>query len=169
MIYTPGDKSFINGILNVPEHYELQAVLPVGYPLIEPQRNPKKQTDMEYLALKEEKTIVAEEKRTLEKSEPTSYSSVEDILSPVCACGCGKRIISLSSRRKYIQGHSKFGVNGLHKVLRSPPLCKCGCGQPTEWDWNRMTWKKYIDRHIGLKDLQKLKSSYLKNQIDLFK
>ena len=169
VIYTPGDKSFINGILNVPKHYEPQAILPIGYPLVEPQSNPKKQTEMEYLALKERKSIMSEEKQTIEKSKTTSYNSTDKSLSPTCACGCGRRIVRLSSLRKYIQGHAKFGVNGLHKVLKSPPTCRCGCGLPTEWDWENMNWKKYIDSHIGLKKLKKRKPLYSKRQLDLFK
>lgn len=169
VIYTPGDMSFMNDVLNVPKYYKPQAILPIGYPLVEPQSNSKKQTEMEYLALKENKSIVSEQKYTIEKSKITSYNSIDLSLSPTCACGCGRRIISLGSRRKYIQGHRKFGVNGLHEVLKSPPTCKCGCGLPTEWDWEYMKWKKYIDSHIGLKKIKKRIPSYLKRQLDLFK
>jgi hypothetical protein len=86
-----------------------------------------------------------------------------------CACGCGKRIVGLSNKRKYIHGHSKFGVNGLFKALKTPPKCKCGCGEITEWDWDRMSWKKYIDKHIGIKKPRKKSHAVSKRQIDIFK
>ena len=50
VVYTPGDKSFMNEILDVPEQYVPQVILPIGYPLIEPQKSPAKQTELEYRA-----------------------------------------------------------------------------------------------------------------------
>ncbi len=65
--YTPGNKDFMNQILGVQSHYDAQAVLPVGYPLIVPQSTPKKQTEKEYDALLE-----------LERSEKARTSDGKD-------------------------------------------------------------------------------------------
>jgi len=66
--YTPGNKDFMNQILGVRDHYDAQAVLPVGYPLVEPQSSPKKQSEKEYEALLElersEKAITTAGKRS---------------------------------------------------------------------------------------------------------
>ena len=124
----------------MPEHYDPQVILPVGYPLVKPQSTPKKQTEMEYLAVKN-----------------------------TCACGCGKQLVSLNPQRKFFHGHAKFGKNGLFKVLKSPPVCKCGCGMTTDWDWEKMKWKKYIDSHIGLRRASMRKSSPKVKQFDMFK
>ncbi len=51
--YTPGNKEFMNEILDVPKYYDAQAILPLGFPLIKPQKSAKKQTQLEHEALKE--------------------------------------------------------------------------------------------------------------------
>ncbi len=60
--YTPGSKEFMNDILDVPKHYDAQAILPLGFPLIEPQKSAKKQTQLEHEALEEidrEKSLIS--------------------------------------------------------------------------------------------------------------
>jgi iodotyrosine deiodinase len=185
VIYTPGDEAFMNEILDVEKHYVPQVILPIGYPLIEPQSSPTKQTDLEYKALNLEKIVVSGNG----KDKGSSESGADDVQNnsdnaPVentlenndehtlennkCMCGCGKKMISLSAKRKFIQGHAQFGENGLHIILKSAPYCKCGCESSTEWDWERMTWKKYINAHIGIRNRSNQKQTQKAVQFDIF-
>ncbi|MFC1513689.1 hypothetical protein ACFL5P_01645, partial [candidate division KSB1 bacterium] len=168
VIYTPGDKDFLNNILKVPSNYDPQVILPVGYPLVEPQENSTKQTRLEFEAKRPE-IIPDSNKHDGSKVQKSNIDRIEENNTEnKCACGCGKIVVSLNTRRKFIQGHSKFGENGLHAVLRTPPKCKCGCSQDTEWNWDKMAWKKYIDRHIGIRKARERSSKKL-NQFELFK
>ena len=185
VIYTPGDEAFMNKVLDVKKEYKPQVILPIGYPLIEPQSSPTKQTELEYKARNMDKNIVSENRNDgkpissgMDETNNNSGNSHKNYTSGdlhttdpennKCACGCGKKMVSLSSRRKFIQGHAKFGINGLHKILKSPPYCKCGCESSTEWDWERMTWKKYIDTHIGMRNRQNRNQGKKTVQFDIF-
>ncbi|MFC1556853.1 nitroreductase family protein [candidate division KSB1 bacterium] len=168
VIYTPGDPDFLTSVLNISANYIPQVILPVGYPLVEPQDNPTRQTEMEHQkaigrALSEQLVPEAEDLFMYDSENQTQERDRK------CACGCGKKIVGLNSKRKYIHGHAKFGPNGLLQVLKNPPNCKCGCGEPTEWDWEKMNWKKYIDRHIGIHKTAERMSTLVREQIDLFK
>ncbi|MCP4727487.1 MAG: hypothetical protein GY863_20785 [bacterium] len=169
VIYTPGDGSFLNEFLDVAEHYIPQVILPVGIPVIEPQANPKRQTEKEYLYRKnlKDNSKVSDTMSREDKTE-NSNNGMNKNGDRKCACGCGKPLIGLNQKRKYIHGHSKFGENGIFKILKSPPKCKCGCSKGTEWDWDRMTWKKYIDSHIGVRKNNSGQRNKLKKQFDLF-
>ena len=185
VIYTPGDEAFMNEVLKVKKEYKPQVILPIGYPLVEPQSSPTKQTELEYDAQYLDKKIVPGK-----KGEGNSFTSGEveaqnnsgnarqkgisgilkitDSDNDKCGCGCGKMVVSLNSRRKFIQGHAKFGLNGLYKILKSPPYCNCGCDLLTEWNWERMTWKKYIDTHIGLRNRRYRSQKRKTVQYDIF-
>jgi len=171
VIYTPGDPSFLNEVLDVSKRYVPQAILPVGYPIVEPQYNPTKQTDMEYNIGSAQK--VSESKPEPDRSDfdtqQKTKQETDKQAGRKCACGCGRKIISLNAKRMYIHGHAKFGHNGLLDVLKNPPRCKCGCGEPTEWDWEKMTWKKYVDKHIGIQKSARKIHLFVREQIDLFK
>lgn len=186
VVYTPGDETFLNDMLDVPGHYKPQAILPIGYPLVEPQSSPAKQTELEYLALQYRNNVVAEPNPPIISSNGgkelsqdfSGQSETADLRRTAfdpdpennkCACGCGKKLVRLNSKRKYIQGHAKFGVNGLHKVLKTPPLCRCGCKQPTDWNWESMVWKKYRDAHIGLRGYSKKRPGNKALQYNIFK
>ena len=180
VIYTPGDPAYLNEVLDVPERFSPQVILPVGYPVVEPQDNPTKQTEAEHRVLQGAAPEENGKKKAQAGENDGDDGDVTELFrerrekpakdgQKKCACGCGRPIVGLNSKRKYIHGHAKFGPNGLLQVLKNPPLCKCGCGQPTEWDWEKMTWKKYIDKHIGIHRQAERKPSFMKEQIDMFK
>ncbi len=168
VIYTPGDQSFLNEFLKVEDHFSPQMILPIGVPRIEPQANPKRQTQLEheYRESLKTQTKVAEPTCPVVNTNGNGRKGFSE--NSKCSCGCGKNMVSLNPNRKYLHGHQKFGENGLHNVLRTPPHCKCGCGEPTDWDWERMTWKKYIDSHIGINKSKKKGKYKPRKQFDLF-
>jgi len=175
MIYTPGDPGYLNAVLDVPARYVPLAILPIGCPLVEPQKNPTKQTEMEHRKLTASVVSEPAAPKLRKVSAPENARKTQDespdilMKERTCACGCNRPIISLNSKRKYIHGHAKFGENGLFEALKSPPLCRCGCGLTTEWDWERMSWKKYIDQHVGIRKGYARAKQRMKNQIDMFK
>jgi len=169
LVYTPGDPDFLNEILNVSDRYKPQAILPLGYPVVQPQSTPARQTKLEHKA----QTVEEKDEETKEdaagllfKENDKTADSQQNVRK--CACGCGRPIVGLNSKRKYIHGHAKFGPMGLLKVLKNPPFCKCGCGEPTEWDWEKMAFKKYKDKHIGIRKKPVRRKSALREQFDLF-
>ncbi len=169
VIYTPENGTFLNEFLSIEKHFIPQVILPVGIPAVEPQKNPKRQTEKEhiYRQTRHRKNTVIEHPVQVIRKENT-FNVLERNGERKCACGCGRQLIGLNPKRKYIHGHSKFGENGIFKVLKSPPKCKCGCGRETEWDWDRMTWKRYIDSHIGVRKSNSRPGKKPKKQFDLF-
>lgn len=164
-LFTPEDSKILNSSLNIAAHYSPEAVISIGYP----DYVPEDKADSKKPGISFEFADIQE----TDKSDTDDLFPVNEtqIVSGErkCACGCGKKIVGLSNKRKYIHGHSKFGVNGLFKALKAPPKCKCGCGEITEWDWDRMSWKKFIDKHIGIKKTRRKSQAVSKRQIDIFK
>jgi len=148
LTYTPGNPSFLNEILEVPDNYTPLAILPVGIPKQREKYKPVKKIRYDNRVFINK--YVKEENRKIEvKSAEIIYQipllEKKDAKVRRCACGCGQPIISLSKSRIFIAGHSKFGKNGILKVLKNPPLCRCGCGKPVSWNWEAMKWNRYHD------------------------
>ncbi|RKY87089.1 hypothetical protein DRQ09_05025 [candidate division KSB1 bacterium] len=143
--YTPGDPSFLNEILEVPDNFVPLAILPVGIPEETKIRKTTKKIRYNnrifinrYVKEKNHK----KEKKRNEISYKIPALDENNQKIKRCACGCGQPIVSLVRSRIFIPGHSKFGKNGILKILKNPPKCKCGCGNPVSWNWEEMKWNK---------------------------
>ena len=171
LTYTPGDPSFLNVLLEVPDNYMPLAILPIGVPKkIEGVQPVKK---VRYNSRVFINKYVKEENRKLEqKNEKIVYKIplLDTNTSEIkrCACGCGQPVVSLSRNRIFIPGHSKFGKNGILRILKNPPLCRCGCGKIVSWNWETMKWNRHHDpSHQKTYPVKRNKKD--SDQIDIFR
>jgi len=170
VIYTPGDSSFLNDFLNVPDNFEPLAILPLGYPSeIEGVKPVKKirYNNRVYV----NRYVKESNHKFAQKTEEIVYEipllDKDDPEIKRCACGCGQPVVGLNRKRKYIPGHSRFGKNGILRVLKNPPLCRCGCGKTVSWNWESMKWNRYHDPSHQ-KSIAMKKNKKDSDQIDLF-